>query len=202
MLCTISTKLTVARSLAASLSNGQMVQSQSIPRPAKPRRRQAGPGHLAFKHPSLACQSDVPTLSSPSASEASSRLSLDSKMSDAGSLFGSVGRATGAGHLRQKSSVGVKVQATIKEEPSNATLRGAARTRQSRAEPRVVDWDEDATPPETVRSWNEWKREADEEFRRMRSYAGEGDEGKDSIQGELPWLVFVDVAERQTSSCP
>ena len=178
-------ELTTARSLAASASNGQMIQSQSIPRPAKPRRRQAAPGHLAFKHPSLASQSDVPTLSSPSASEASSRLSLDSRMSDAGSHYGSVGRPTGAGHLRQRSSAGVKVHATIKEEPSNATLRDAARNRQARVEPRVVDWDDDGAPPETVRSWNEWKREADEEYRRMRSYAGESDRGKDASSGEL-----------------
>ena len=187
-LAPVTCELTSARSLAASASNAQLITSQPIPRPAKPRRRHAGPTRLTSKHSSIASESDVPSLSSPSASEASSRLSLETKMSDVASIFGSIGRPNGGGHSRQKSSVGVQVQATIREEPSNATLRDAALARQKRTEPRVVDWDDDGTPAETVRSWNEWKREADKEYRRMRSYDGDDDQAQEVIAGELIWL--------------
>jgi serine/arginine repetitive matrix protein 2 len=163
-----------ARSLAESTTSGRQVLNSSIVRPAKPRRR---PARMPIQSgtASLAPQPETPALSSPSTSETSSRLSLETRFSsDAGSVFSSIGRF---GHQRQKSSIQVQRQETIREEPSTATLRGLAASHRSKHHPvKVKGWDDDfedadeEETPETIRYWNEWKREADAEYRRMKSY--------------------------------
>lgn len=146
-----------------NVSTNSNRQILTMSRPAKPRRR---PANLVFGSTSTA-QPDTPALSSPSASETSSRISLETKFSDVASIFSATRvRPLGAGHARQKSSAQVKLQATIKEEPSHATLR--AKAQRQRVEPAIIDYDD--TPPETIRSWLEWKREADDEYKRMKAY--------------------------------
>ncbi|ORX38363.1 hypothetical protein BD324DRAFT_620565 [Kockovaella imperatae] len=105
-----------------SISTGSNGSTQRLGstfcRPVRPRRK---PAHLIFKD---AHQPDTPVLSSPSASESSSRLSLETRFSDGASSFSASRlRPLGAGHARQKSSQGVTVHPTIKEEPSLTTLR-------------------------------------------------------------------------------
>jgi serine/arginine repetitive matrix protein 2 len=156
-------------------------------RPAKPRRR---PANLVFKPHASTSQPDTPALSSPSASEASSRFSLETRFTDAPSII--TATRFRPGHLRQKSSAGIgaKLQATIKEERSSATLRAnrkaqadhVGKARQDGIQ--TVDWDEHDTPLETVRSWVEWKREADEEFWQTRTYWIDDKESQDAMAGE------------------
>ena len=164
-------------------------------RPTKPRRK---PATLVFKD---AHQPDTPVLSSPSTSEASSRLSLETKFSDGASLFSASRlRPLGAGHARQKSSQGVTLHPTIKEEPSLATLRAncspAAISQAkvgavaARAPVKVKSWyadgeeDDDQEVLEQMRKWSELRHEAEHECRRGKelwqdprssSYEGEPD---------------------------
>ena len=175
------------RSLGDSNISGRQVLNASISRPPKPRRR---PANLVFHPSSVLSQPDTPALSSPSASEASSRLSLETKFSDVPSIF-SAGQIR-SGHIRQKSSAGIgaKLQATIKEERSNATLRAGRKAqlengkkaRKIQASP--GEWDDGDSSMETVRSWVEWKREADDEYRRTRTYWMDDEESKNAMAGQ------------------
>ena len=181
------TWLTTARFLGDSVISGRQLLNATISRPAKPRRR---PANLVFNPSSVKSQPDTPALSSPSASEASSRLSLETKFSDVPSVLSA--RRIRHGHIRQKSSAGIgaRLQATIKEERSSATLKASRKAQAEHAEKlhqdktKAVDWDDDDAPMETVRSWVEWKREADDEYRRTRTYWVDDEESKNAVAGE------------------
>ncbi|KAK4686250.1 hypothetical protein P7C73_g3889, partial [Tremellales sp. Uapishka_1] len=152
---------------ASASSTGRQLLSDSIQRPAKPksanRRR---PAQLVFEP-----TPPTPVLSSPSASETSSRMSLDTKFSEPRA------RPHGAGHHRQKSSAGVHVHATIKEEASMATLRP------KREEVEVVGWDAEDNGQQELRAWLQWEREANDEFRRMRSCWEDSEASKFAVAG-------------------
>ncbi|KAL7422489.1 hypothetical protein Q5752_003137 [Cryptotrichosporon argae] len=156
------------------------------PRSAPHRRR---PADLV-----LPSDLDTPGLTSPSSSETSSRMSIDTRFSD--SLSGIVvadGRArpVGAGHTRGKSSTtaGVKVDATIHEDVTMATVR-------QKATPHLEDeavydallaktshvWE--SNRPEriaTANTWRNWQREADDEFRRTREVWADSAESKQAV---------------------
>lgn len=189
----------------ASSSKGRQILGGSLSRPAKPtsasRRR---PAHLV-----LAGVPDTPGLTSPSASESSSRLSLDTKLSENASVGSSRTRPRGAGHHRQKSSAVVNLEATIKEEPSLATLRLSKgspdavvrlpihhSSRTTLRGPQVEIWGEsedvdldgdDAdthTHTDAVTSWLRFQREADAVCRRTRSFY------RDSVESKLAVSKF------------
>lgn len=109
---------------------------------------------------------ETPGLTSPSASETSSRMSLETRLSE-----GPYGRPFFAGHQRQRSSAAVQPQPTIKEEPSIANLRHA---------PASSDYEEVTT----VRGYLAWEREADEECRRVRDVWEDSEESKQALSGE------------------
>lgn len=108
---------------------------------------------------------DTPGLTSPSASESSSRMSLETRLSE-----GPYGRPFFAGHQRQRSSAAVQPQPTIKEEPSLANLRNAH-----------GDYDEVTT----VRSYLDWEREADEECKRVRDVWEDSEVSKQALSSKL-----------------
>ncbi|EIW68503.1 hypothetical protein TREMEDRAFT_63677 [Tremella mesenterica DSM 1558] len=109
------THLTGRQLLMSSLSRPQPPRSRS----GATRRRPLPPplNTSGFDLSSL----DTPGLTSPSASETSGRASLETSTSDHFSFHRI--RPKGAGHNRQKSSAGIFPQPTIREEPSNMTLR-------------------------------------------------------------------------------
>jgi len=173
-----------------STVSGRQVLNASMSRPPKHRRK---PANLVFNPSSVRSHPETPALSSPSASEASSRLSLETKFSDVPSVF--TASRIRPGHVRQKSSavIGAKLQTTIKEERSSNTLRAnrkaqaGATPKSQRPKARAVDWDDD-TPIETVKSWVAWKREADDEYRRTRTHWVDDEETNDAVAGE--WACF------------
>ncbi len=73
-----------------------------------------------------------------------------------------------------------------------ATLRGArpappVRTAVIKAWDESVDGDMEDTP-DTVRYWNQWKREADDEYRRMKAYRDDLSSSKGDTEGETVTL--------------
>lgn len=104
---------------------------------------------------------ETPGLTSPSASEASSRMSLETRFSE-----GPAGRPFFAVHQRQRSSAAVRPQATIREEPSFSKLK------QSPAGYEKVT---------TVRSYLDWEREADDECRRTQCEWEDSEESKHAV---------------------
>ncbi|WVW85433.1 hypothetical protein I302_107471 [Kwoniella bestiolae CBS 10118] len=162
----------------------QMLGS-SISRPQRPDRRR--PAHLILTEPPL----DTPGLTSPSASETSSRLSLDTNAASIN--LGRRTRPTGAGHYRQKSSAGVNVDATIHEMPSMATLRANKSSASPRPrgqvsrEPTIVGVDDLGKQDEfdrmrSVRNWVEWEREAVDEFRKTKNCWRDSEESKHALE--------------------
>ena len=143
-----------------------MVAPVNIARPRKPRSDRR-------RHVQLALKSDLetPGLTSPSTSEASSRMSLETRFSE-----GPPTRSFFAGHRRQQSSVVVQPQATIREEPS----AGNVRPKQSPLEWREVG---------TVRSYLDWEREADVECQRVKAQWKDSEESRIAIQGKSMSLV-------------
>ncbi|KAK8854634.1 hypothetical protein IAR55_003373 [Kwoniella newhampshirensis] len=159
---------------------GRQALGMSFSRPPRPGQRR--PPHLMFADTSL----DTPGLTSPSASEASSRTSLDTNA--ASITLGNRTRPRGSGHYRQKSSAGVKIDATIHEMPSIATVRA----NKSSASPggRVIsmknshstirdhevsiigpedfDEDDDLDRMRSIRRWLDFEREAEYEFKKTR----------------------------------
>jgi hypothetical protein len=121
---------------------------------------------------------DTPGLTSPSASEASSRMSLETRFSE--------GPTTQffAGHRRQQSSIAVKPQATIKEEASKDNLKS------------TLAWQEFGT----VRRHLDWEREADVEYRRARSQWTDSEESKMVLESELKRILRVTELMVQLSS--
>lgn len=164
------------------LPNSSVVRSQK-PRSA-PRRR---PVTLVFSdHPS-----ETPGLSSPSASETSSRISLETRFSDSSSIFDARrNRPYAAGHYRQKSSAGVKLHATIREEPSTVTLRPTKISTSPKcvpAEPKIVSWDADQLEEgsmHTLKSWLEWQREAGDEYQKVKDEWVDSEESKHAVAGQ------------------
>ncbi len=169
-------------------NSGQQMLGSSIDRPRKPasaHRRRPAKLNLAY------LPMDTPGLTSPSESETSSRMSLDTKISDPFSESSEThGRPHGLGHYRQKSSAVVKLEATIREEPSTATLRPARNTSDSpgRLEPEVVSWDaeEESGGVQVFKSWLEWQREAGDECRRVRDDWVDSEESKNAVAGQSP----------------
>lgn len=171
-----------------SQSTGRQLLSSSISRPAKPGvNRRAPSARLVLDTPSM----DTPGLTSPSASETSSRFSLDTRHSE-GPIFGPNGRVRpmGAGHHRQKSSAGVIPQATIKEEPSIATIRpnrcsdsSSVKYRESEIE--MINWEtgEVDAGDQAMKGWLQWKREADDEYRRTKREWQDSEESKMAVEG-------------------
>ncbi|WWD02210.1 hypothetical protein V865_000248 [Kwoniella europaea PYCC6329] len=164
---------------------GRQMLGSSISRPQRPGRRRLA--QLIITEPPL----DTPGLTSPSASETSSRLSLDT---DAASItLGRRTRPTGAGHYRQKSSAGVNVDATIHEMPSMATLRANKSSASPRPhslisrEPTIVGVDdlgedEEFDRMKSVRNWVEWEREAVDEFRKTKNCWRDSEESKHALE--------------------
>ncbi|WRT68579.1 uncharacterized protein IL334_005557 [Kwoniella shivajii] len=164
---------------------GRQMLGCPMSRPQKPGRRR--PAQLIITEPPL----DTPGLTSPSASETSSRISLDT---DAASIsLGRRIRPSGAGHYRQKSSAGVKVDATIHEMPSAATLRGSKTPSSPQAnriasrEPTIVGIDNlgegvDFDRMRSVRNWVEWEREAVDEFRKTKHCWRDSEESKHAVE--------------------
>ena len=161
--------------MSDSSFSGRQLLNASHERPAKPRRR---PANLVFN----TSIPETPALSSPSASEASSRFSLETV-------------STGArpGHARGKSSLGVVVQATIKEEPSLATLRNVALGAAIGRQPSWCETEDDEPTVTSVKHFVEWKREADDEYRRTRACWTDSEESKHAVAGEsiICWFVSV-----------
>ncbi|ORY35692.1 hypothetical protein BCR39DRAFT_27980 [Naematelia encephala] len=177
--------------------SGRQILSASIRRPSKPKNaHRRRPAHLVFSDP----DAETPGLTSPSASETSSRLSLDTRFSDGSSLFSASRiRPLHGGHQRQKSSAGVRPQATIREEPSMATLR-AARTSSSPAAIRVVpsrstlrgspkvildNEEDDLSRMRAVKSWLQFEREAGDEYRRTKDHWSDSEESKLAVAAEF-----------------
>ena len=91
-------------------------------------------------------------------------MSLETRFSE-----GPAGRPFFAVHHRQRSSVAVKPQATIREEPS------------------LVDMKQDPSGYKevtTVRSYLDWEREADDECRRIRDEWEDSEESKQAVSGK------------------
>ncbi|OCF39113.1 hypothetical protein I317_07096 [Kwoniella heveanensis CBS 569] len=183
----LSTMTPLGKCKQSQSITGRQMLGSSMSRPQKPGRRR--PAHLIITEPPL----DTPGLTSPSASETSSRLSLDTNA--ASITLGTRVRPAGAGHYRQKSSAGVKVEATIHEMPSIATLRankpsaspgGRSHSVTSR-EPTIVGVDELGEEEEidrmrSVRNWVEWEREAVDEFRKAKSCWRDSEESKHILE--------------------
>ncbi|TYJ53515.1 hypothetical protein B9479_005846 [Cryptococcus floricola] len=164
--------------------NGRQMLGSSMSRPAKPNRRR--PHQLVFSDVPM----DTPGLTSPSASESSSRVSLDT---NAASLI--LGGARARGHCRQTSSAQVNVGATIHEVPSIATLRpkkasnSPEHTRRSvlsQHEPTIMgvdmlESDDEIDKVDSVRSWVQWEREAMDEFRKTKNVWRDSEESKMAI---------------------
>ena len=123
-------------------------------RPRKPRSDRR-------RHVQLALESDLetPGLTSPSTSEASSRMSLETRFSEGPH------RGFFAGHRRQQSSVVVVPQPTIREEVSASDLKGA-----------------------TIRKYLDWEREANVECQRAKSQWRDSEESMIAVQGQLLWV--------------
>ncbi|WVQ95117.1 hypothetical protein IAU59_002211 [Kwoniella sp. CBS 9459] len=169
---------------------GRQMLGSSISRPQRPGRRR--PAQLIITEPPL----ETPGLTSPSASETSSRLSLDTNA--ASITLGTRIRPAGAGHYRQKSSAGVKVEATIHEMPSMNTLRankssaspGGRSNGVVSREPTIVGVDgvgeeevEEIDRMRSVRNWVEWEREVQDEFRKTKSCWRDSEESKNILEG-------------------
>jgi serine/arginine repetitive matrix protein 2 len=128
-------------------------------------------------------------LTSPSASEASSRMSLETRFSENPSIFSaSRVRPRGMGHARQVSSAGLQLPATIREQPSMATLR-ANRCSSSPPRVQVVGWDGDVTvekesAEKAVKCWLSFQREADDEYKRTKYSWQDSEESKHAVAGE------------------
>ncbi|WWD19225.1 hypothetical protein CI109_103683 [Kwoniella shandongensis] len=170
---------------------GRQMLGSSMSRPARPGRRR--PAHLVLADLPM----DTPGLTSPSASETSSRLSLDTNA--ASITLGTRTRPRGSGHYRQKSSAGVRIDATIHEMPSMATLRAnksstspSVRAKNSRSslrdrEPTIIGGDgltedDGSDKMKSVRRWIEWEREAVDEFRKTKSCWVDSDESKHALE--------------------
>ncbi|WWC90533.1 uncharacterized protein L201_005469 [Kwoniella dendrophila CBS 6074] len=159
---------------------GRQMLGSSMSRPQRPGRRR--PAHLVLAEPPL----DTPGLTSPSASETSSRLSLDTNA--ASITLGQRIRPSGAGHYRQKSSAGVKIEATIHEMPSMATLRAKNSSASPKSrEPTIVGVDDLGEEDEydrmrSIRNWVEWEREAVDEFRKTKNCWRDSEESKHAIE--------------------
>ncbi|WVQ79720.1 hypothetical protein IAT38_001820 [Cryptococcus sp. DSM 104549] len=164
---------------------GRQMLGSSMSRPAKPNRRR--PAQLNFAEPPLG----TPGLTSPSASETSSRLSLDTNA--ASFTLGTRTRPRGAGHNRGKSSAQVNIDSTIHEMPSMATLRPKKSSNSPRPvsvashttarEPTIVgvdglETDEEVDRMHSVRNWVQWEREAMDEFRKTRNGWVDSEESK------------------------
>ena len=167
-------------------SRQALASSTNFSRPARPTRQAHRPAKLVFQAVPTPETPDTPALSSPSASEASSRLSLETRLSEGGSFFSTSRlRPAGTGHTRQKSSQAVKIHPTIKEEPSIATLRAKASPNDdlvSKAKAKTVNpaaevvrvrsWyadgqeDDDEEVMQQMKKWSELRHEADYECRR------------------------------------
>lgn len=154
--------------------------SLGMSRPAKPvsgnhRRR---PPRLVFAAGSNTATPATPGLTSDSASERSSRMSVDTLGSFA------------AGHRRQKSSKGVIPQATIKEEPSHATLRPSDASNSvaevmNTAEIRGKgSFQRDLDGQQALRAWVEWQKEAEEECKRMKRDYSDSEEVQAVMEGK------------------
>ncbi|WVF67509.1 hypothetical protein IAT40_002265 [Kwoniella sp. CBS 6097] len=167
---------------------GRQMLGSSMSRPQRPGRRR--PAHLVIAEPPL----ETPGLTSPSASESSSRLSLDTNA--ASITLGTRVRPSGAGHYRQKSSAGVKVEATIHEMPSMATLRAKKSSASPSGRPNSVisreptivgvgelGEEEEIDRMRSVRNWVEWEREAEDEFRKTKSCWRDSEESKHVLEG-------------------
>lgn len=161
----------------------QMLGS-TMARPPKPGRRR--PAELIFANVPV----DTPGLTSPSASETSSRLSLDTNA--ASFSFGTRAR----GHCRQASCAKVNIDATIHEMPSLATLRpnksstspapSYAFDPQSELtvmgiETREMEGEVDRL--NSVRTWVQWEREAVDEFRKAKNVWVDSEESRMAISG-------------------
>ncbi|WVQ72025.1 hypothetical protein IAR50_001569 [Cryptococcus sp. DSM 104548] len=179
----VSNMTPLGQKMAQPITGRQMLGS-SMSRPAKPNRRR--PHQLVFSDAPM----DTPDLTSPSASESSSRASLDT---NAASLILGGGRARG--HGRQTSSAQVNVGATIHEVPSIATLRPkkasnspnhTRRSVVSQHEPTIMgvdmlESDNEIDRVDTVRSWVQWEREAMDEFRKTKNVWRDSEESKMAI---------------------
>ena len=153
---------------------------------------------------------------SPSASEASSRLSLETRLSEGGSFFSTSRlRLAGAGHTRQKSSQAVQVHPTIKEEPSVAALRAQASPYASTEgkgktitqPPQVVkvrSWyadgqeDEDEEVLQQMKKWSELQHEANYECRRGKMLWE--DPRSNSFMGEISLNPHTTIGSSDTPS--
>lgn len=113
---------------------------------------------------------ETPGLTSPSASETSSRMSLETRLSE-----GPAGRPFFAVHHRQRSSAAVRPQATIREEPSLVDMK------------KNPSGYKEVT---TVRSYLDWEREADDECRRIRDEWEDSEESKQAVSGQSS-LYFI-----------
>jgi hypothetical protein len=115
----------------------------------------------------LASDLETPGLTSPSTSEASSRMSLETRFSEGPH------RGFFAGHQRQQSSVVVVPQPTIREEVSASDLKGA-----------------------TIRKYLDWEREANVECQRAKSQWRDSEESMIAVQGQCPIFRRRDVADQ------
>ncbi|WWC71395.1 uncharacterized protein I206_105350 [Kwoniella pini CBS 10737] len=173
-------------------ASGRQMLGSSISRPTKPNRRR--PAQLVLTEPPL----ETPGLTSPSASETSSRLSLDTNAASV--TLGQRIRSNGAGHYRQKSSAGVKVEPTIHEMPSMATLRAKNSPPPNSIvsrEPTIVgvddlDGSEDVDRMRSVRNWVEWEREAVDEFRKTKNCWMDSEESNHALED---WKMPTTPAE-------
>lgn len=168
---------------AQAVGARQMLGSSKT-RPPKPGRRR--PVELVFSDVPI----DTPGLTSPSASETSSRLSLDTNAAS----FTLSARARG--HRRQTSSAQVNIDATIHEMPSLATLRpnklstSPARTFVAASQNELtivgvetVEMEEEVDRLDSVRTWVQWEREAVDEFRKAKNVWVDSEESRTAISG-------------------
>ncbi|XAO25951.1 hypothetical protein I312_104784 [Cryptococcus bacillisporus CA1280] len=159
----------------------QMLGS-TMARPPKPGRRR--PAEFIFADVPVV----TPGLTSPSASETSSRLSLDTNA--ASFSFGTRAR----GHCRQASCAQVNIDATIHEMPSLATLRpnksstspapSFAFDPQSELAVMGVEtreMEEEVDRLNSVRTWVQWEREAVDEFRKAKNVWMDSEESSMAI---------------------
>ena len=179
---------------------GRQILGSSMSRPKKPlstRRRR--PRYLVFADSLL----ETPGLTSPSISDTSSRVSLETRVSGGYSRPQPPGARPHEGlHQRQKSPAEVKLEATIREEPSSATMRPADWSSMpplisSNLEPTNVRWDiENSTARAKVRrSWLEWQREASDEYQRIKNEWVDSDESKDAIAGRSYPTEYQDISD-------
>nr|ODN86162.1 hypothetical protein L203_04280 [Cryptococcus depauperatus CBS 7841] len=172
---------------------------------------------LAFSDVSV----DTPGLTSPSASESSSRLSLDT---NAASLALS---ARVRGHCRQTSSAQVNIDATIHEMSSLATLRPQPSANSPvgdmnpQQEPSIVNVNAlekmsgELDRVSSVRSWIQWERDTMDEFRTAKNVWIDSEESRMAISDWNVPQLSEDVAafiaqpsqaykplEQLSSTCP